>query len=95
MPQVIISPEAENDLLDIWLYIAEDNPINADRFLDKLNDKAKLIAEFKESGRARPELGEGLQSFPMDRYVIYFRKSAEGIELVRVLNAARDINLLF
>ncbi len=95
MPQVIISPEAESDLLDIWLYIAEDNPINADKFIDKLNDKAILIAEFKESGRARPELGYGLQSFPVERYVIYFRKHLEGIELVRVLNAARDINFLF
>jgi len=36
MPTLIISPEAEQDLLDIWLYIAEDSPVNADRFLDRL-----------------------------------------------------------
>ena len=36
MAALVISPEAEIDLLDIWLYIAEDHPDNADRFLDKL-----------------------------------------------------------
>ncbi len=46
MPTLTISPEAEQDLLDIWLYIAEDNPINADRFLDRLEGKALKLAEF-------------------------------------------------
>jgi toxin ParE1/3/4 len=29
------SPEAEADLVDIWLYIANDQPNSADRFLDR------------------------------------------------------------
>lgn len=40
MPTLIISPEAEQDLVDIWLYIAEDQPVNADRFLERLEQKA-------------------------------------------------------
>jgi len=36
MADLIISPEAEQDLVDIWLYIAEDQPINADHFLERL-----------------------------------------------------------
>ncbi len=36
MPTLTTSPEAEQDLLDIWRYIAEDSPVNADRFLDRL-----------------------------------------------------------
>lgn len=36
MQSVIKSPEAEEDLIDIWLYIAEDSPVNSDRFLDRL-----------------------------------------------------------
>ncbi|VAW69715.1 hypothetical protein MNBD_GAMMA10-2860 [hydrothermal vent metagenome] len=46
MPELIISPEAETDLLEIWLYIAKDSPLNADRYLDKLNDKALNLCEF-------------------------------------------------
>lgn len=50
-----ISPEAENDLLETWLYIAEDQPINADRYLDKLQEKAQKLAECPDLGRDRPE----------------------------------------
>jgi len=66
MPTLKISAEAENDLLEIWLYIAEDSPISADRFLDSLNEKAERLAEFTEIGVERPELGCGLQSFPFN-----------------------------
>ena len=95
MQTSIISPKAEQDLLDIWLYIAEDSPINADRFLDRLEGKVLRLAEFTELGIDRPDLAIGLKSFPLDRYILYYRINTGGIELVRVLHGSRDINLLF
>lgn len=95
MPQLIISSEADQDLLDIWLYIAQDSPVNADRFLDRLYEVAHKLTEFNEMGTARPDLAEALRSFPVDRYVIYFRPIQQGIELVRVLRGSRDITVLF
>ncbi len=95
MPELTISPEAETDLLEIWLYIAEDNPVNADRYLDKLNDKAFNLCEFSEIGIDRPELVEGLKSFPVDGYSLYYKSTDIGIELVRVLHGSRDIKQLF
>ena len=68
------SPQAEQDLLEIWLYIAEDSPDNADRFLDKLNDTAQRLAEFKQIGIERPELADKLFSFPVDNYMLYYRQ---------------------
>ncbi len=95
MPELIISPEAESDLLEIWFYIAQDSPVNADRFLDKLEEKALKLCEFSEIGLDRPELAEGLQSFPVDHYLLYYRPTSAGIELARVLHGSRDINTLF
>jgi toxin ParE1/3/4 len=95
MPSLITSPEAEQDLLDIWLYIAEDSPGNADRFMDRLEEKALKLAEFTEIGIDRPELAPDLKSFPVDRYVLYYRTNTSGIELVRVLHGSRDINRVF
>lgn len=46
MPTLIISPEAEQGLIDIWLFIAEDQPVNADHFLERLQEKAQKLAEF-------------------------------------------------
>ncbi|MCF6210414.1 MAG: type II toxin-antitoxin system RelE/ParE family toxin [Gammaproteobacteria bacterium] len=95
MPMLIISPEAEQDLLDIWLYIAEDSSVNAGRFLDRLEGKALKLTEFTEIGIDRPELAADLKSFPVDRYVLYYRVNTGGIELVRVLHGSRDINRAF
>ena len=89
------SAKAEEDLIDIWLYISDDSPENADRFLDKLNEKAKKIAEFPDIGVGRPELTDNLKSFPVDRYVLFYRVIPEGIELVRVLHSSKDITLIF
>lgn len=95
MPSLIISPEAEQDLVDIWLYIAEDQPVNADRFLERLQEKAQKLTEFKDLGIDRLELSPGIKSFPFERYVLYYRRNDHGIELVRVLHGSRDISLLF
>jgi len=95
MSTLKISPQADQDLLDIWLYIAEDSSINADRFLDKINDTAKRLSEFNNIGTDRPELGDDIFSFPLDRYLLYYRKTNTGIELVRVLHSSRDILQLF
>ena len=95
MLELEISAEAETDLLDIWLYIAEDQPINADRYLDKLQEKAQKLAEFPDLGRDRPELAEGLKSFPVDRYNLYYTLTQTKLILVRVLPGDRDISAIF
>lgn len=94
MPELEVSPEAENDLLDIWLHIAKDQPLNADRYLDKLLEKAQKLSEFPDLGRARPELGDGVKSFPVDRYNLYYRVDSTNLTLVRVLLGSRDIVMI-
>lgn len=72
-----------------------DSEVNADHFLDLLKDKASNLAEFNSIGTDRPELSANLKSFPVERYVLYYRINSEGIELVRVLHGSRDTSLLF
>jgi toxin ParE1/3/4 len=95
MLELEISSEAENDLLDTWLYIAEDQPVNADRYLDKLQEKVQKLAEFPDLGRDRPELAKGLRSFPVDRYNLYYAVTETKLVLVRVLPGDRDIIAIF
>lgn len=95
MSTLTVSPEAEQDLLEIWFYIAEDSPVNADRFLDKIHVTAQRLSEFNQMGVARDELVNGVFSFPLDRYVLYYNETGTGIELVRVLHSSRDVHYLF
>jgi len=95
MSELILSPEAEQDLIDIWLYIAEDNPINADNYTDKLYDKGIILAENPMIGTERSELMDGLRCFPIDHYILYYREINIGIEMIRVLRTSRDIDAIF
>lgn len=43
--KIIKSPKAEQDLVEIWEYIAEDNEVNADKFLNLIQKKCRLLSE--------------------------------------------------
>ena len=95
MAKPLLSPLAEDDLVEIWHFIAEDNAGAADRFLDRLGEACRLLADQPGLGRARAELAPGLRSFPVGRYVIFYRPAAGSVEIARVLSAYRDIDPTF
>jgi toxin ParE1/3/4 len=88
-------PLAEADILEIWDYIADDSVAAADRWLDELDAKFNLLATQPMMGRVRDELEPGMRSFPFGRYVIFYMPIDEGIDVVRVLHGARDIDAVF
>ena len=51
--------QAEEDLIDIWLYIAQDNPGAANQ----------LLAANPKLGQARPDIAEGFRYLPVGRYL--------------------------
>jgi toxin ParE1/3/4 len=95
LPSVIRSNLAKSDLIEIWHFIANDSPDAADRFLSLIGQKCELIATSPEMGRRRDELALGLRSFPVGRYLIFYRPIEDGIEIVRVLSSYRDIGAFF
>ena len=56
MPVIRRTAQAEEDLIDLWLYIAQDNPGAADRLLDEIEDKCSLLADHPQLGPARPDI---------------------------------------
>ena len=65
-------PEAEIDLLGIWVYVATEADASiADSVLDRIEESLGLLTNTPEMGRARPELGLDLLSLPIRRYVIF------------------------
>ena len=68
MTEILKTSQAETDLLEIWLYMAQDNPLAADRFLDMIERKCQLIATFPEMGSDRSELATGLHGFPIGNW---------------------------
>jgi toxin ParE1/3/4 len=95
MPRVRITPLAERDLEDIWFFIAQDDPAAADRLLDLLEEKYKVLADNPHMGPARPDIAKELRYHPVGSYLLLYRIISGGIELVRVVHGARDLPSLF
>jgi len=94
MPKLIIAPSARQDLLDIFDYIACDDPIIAANWISTIEEKCELIASSPGFGENRPEYGINIRSSTIGRYVIYHRSIGDGIEVVRVIPGDRDIRSL-
>ncbi|HET9351822.1 MAG TPA: type II toxin-antitoxin system RelE/ParE family toxin [Burkholderiales bacterium] len=85
-----LSALAEQDLEEIWSYVAEDaSPETADRLIDAIFDRFELLVGQPRMGRNRPEFGEGVRSFVVESYVIYYRYEGD-VLIARVLHGRRD-----
>jgi toxin ParE1/3/4 len=85
-----LSALAEQDLADIWSYVAEDaSYATADRLIDAIFDRFELLVEQPLMGRTRPEFGEGVRSIVVESHVIYYRYEQE-VLVARVLHGRRD-----
>jgi toxin ParE1/3/4 len=95
MPSIRRTAQAEEDLIEIWLYIAQDNPGAANRLLDEIEDKCSLLAANPQLGPARPDIAEDCRYFPVGHYLILYRLIPDGIEVVRVVQGSRRLEDLF
>jgi toxin ParE1/3/4 len=95
MPFIVKSPKAKSDLVEIWSYIADDSEIRADAFVQTIDKKFHNLINEPFLGIALDEIETDLRSFPVGRYVIFYRRIAEGIEIIRVLHGARALNIIF
>lgn len=92
MHRLVFTERAQADLLEAWLFIAEDNPAAADKVLDTLEQEAKLLLVQPLMGRARPELGSAVRSWPSATpYVVFYEVDDSELTVLRVLHHARDV----
>lgn len=91
MSGLVFSQAAHEDLLEIWCYIAKDNPDAADRLEHDIRLEAQRLVALPTLGHRRKDLTPRDVWFHTVRkhYLLIYRMS-EGIEIVRVLHGARD-----
>jgi toxin ParE1/3/4 len=95
MKRPYFSPSARRDLNEIIEYIARDKPGAAARHTDRLEDACRTLADNSDIGTPRDDLILNLRCFSVGNYVIYFRPTPDGIDVVRVLHGSRDETQLF
>ncbi len=91
MGRIRRTPRADQDLEKIWFFVAQDDPVAADRWLDTLEDKLGLLADNPLMGPARPDIAPELRYHPVGNYLLLYRIVSGGIEVVRVVHGAGDL----
>jgi len=93
MSKILITPAAEDDLIHLWVYIARDNPSAADRVYQAAQMSFENLVAMPGIGTLyQPKRTRllGIRFFPINQfrnYVLYYRETAKGIEIIRVLHA--------
>jgi toxin ParE1/3/4 len=89
-----LSSRAEADLAEIWVYsVGQWNLEQADRYADALVSRFDWLGANPSLWQPRPDIAEGLYSYPQQSHVIYFRvhgEAPEVIEIVRVLHGRME-----
>lgn len=89
-------PAAEQDLIEIGVYIAQDSFANADRFIDAIEKECQKLADSPfVLGRSCEGLHPDLRRHNFKRYAIIYKPVSDGIELIGIFQGSRDLEAMF
>ena len=94
--ELVWSPEAEADLLNIWSWgAARFSADTADAHLLDIERAAGALIRSPLYGRDRQRLVPGLRSMVIYPTVLFYRVTDAAIEVVRVVDGRRNLAALF
>jgi plasmid stabilization system protein ParE len=89
------TPQAVDDLFDIWSYIARDNLAAAERVEEAIYAACALLSGAPLAGRIRKDLTRWPLRFwivpPHPNYIVVYDPETEPLQIIRILHGARDI----
>ena len=101
-PPVTQRPRARIDLLEQFIYFSEQSSVAlAERYFAAIDQTCLRLVKHPrsgalyESGIARLSSLRRLPVISFDNYLIFYLTHDNGIEVIRVLHAARDIESTF
>ena len=91
MADVMRSVRAARDLIEIWHFIAQNNPAAADRVLMAIDRRIDLLTQQPWSGPSREDIGPGIRYVMSSPYLIMYRVEVAGVRVLRVMHGRRGI----
>jgi toxin ParE1/3/4 len=96
------SNEARADLLEIYVVIGIEQPTAAERYFDRIEEKARLLKSQPRMGVRRSDIRPSMRMLVEAPYLILYRTDPdtdEGpvgtVEIVRVIDGRRDLGGIF
>ncbi len=94
--KVFITPAANNDIIHIGNWIAQENPRRAVSFMMELQVACHAIGDApKGSAVVQRYVGHDIRRKPFRNYLIFYRIKNEAVEIIPVIHGARDYSNLF
>jgi toxin ParE1/3/4 len=94
MSRIIKRAQALADMDSIWLFIAADNSEAADKCIDKIEERCRTLAKYPLISQSRDDIVPDLRYLIVDSYLVFYFPLDDGIDIVRVLHGARDVEHL-
>jgi len=90
--RLVFAPSAIADTREILSILVETagRPV-AVAYFERFHSTFDRIATFPDSGAPRPGLGAAVRLAVVHPYVVIYRRSREGVEVMRVLHGRRNI----
>jgi toxin ParE1/3/4 len=89
---IVRTDRADEDLIEIWTYLAVENISAADRVLDAIEARWDSLARHPYSGVARDDIAPGIRHLVSGEYLTLYRFKSSAVEIVRVLHGRRKIS---
>ena len=98
LAELLWTPRAEEDLIEIHAFIALDNPDAADRIVNRLASAAEMLRRHPRLCQRRPEIRTSLRMMTEWPYILLYETIPDEddapvlfVEIVRVLDGRRDL----
>jgi len=93
MPRIVKQAQAEQDLLDIWLFTFNNwGEERADNYLDSLASTLEMLNTQPLVCRERTEFSPPVRIHHHAHHLIVYLLIEDGINIIRVLHEKMDIN---
>lgn len=87
MPGYRLTPDAQSDLIEIRRYTVQQwGTAQSQKYLSELRKTIRLLAKAPSLGKARPEVGLSVLSFPHVSQVIYYVVHEQQLVVFAVLH---------
>jgi plasmid stabilization system protein ParE len=91
----VITAAAKADLIAIRRFIELHNPVRAVSFAEELLDRCQALAETPRAYPLVPRYERfGIRRCVHGDYLIFYRLTAEVVEVIHILQGARDVEAL-
>ena len=95
MKRFVLTRLARSDLEEIWEYVANDSIKAATGVLNHLEAMIRALARTPGMGHVREDLADkSHRFFPAGSYLIVYRPQTKPLQIVRILHASRDVQVL-